>query len=97
MDDFGDLSNKEKIFMKLWNRFIKKHTIIADRDVPDECKQFLFEHNHALISSCLRKNFLLHLFNLWDNGVISSSHISSLMESYDEYEYSSNKVDSVDF
>ena len=84
MDDFGDVSEKEKVFMKLWNRFIKLHTVIADRAIAKKCMVFLSEHRNELITFDLRQNFLLHLFNLWDNCIISSSNISAIMTSYDE-------------
>jgi len=30
MDEFEDVTLKEKTFMKLWNRFLHRHAILAD-------------------------------------------------------------------
>jgi hypothetical protein len=34
MDEFEDVTPKEKAFMKLWNRFVHRHAILADFQVP---------------------------------------------------------------
>lgn len=64
IDEFNDVSSHEKIFMKLWNRFIKVHITIADKDIPKLCMAFIQEHKVTLKSDGLRDNLLLHLFNL---------------------------------
>jgi hypothetical protein len=33
MDEFEDVTLKEKTFMKLWNRFLHRHAILADFQV----------------------------------------------------------------
>ena len=83
LDEFEDVSAKEKQFMKLWNRFIKCNHVIADRDVPGKCHGFILRHREQLCDGGLRLNLLLHLFNLWDSGVISSKRILSCMSLFD--------------
>ena len=85
IDEFGDVSPKEKILMKLWNRFIKSHTIIADNAIPGRCMEFIVEHHKVFISGQLRPQLLAHFMNLWDNRLLSSTHIFRLMKRYDAF------------
>ena len=84
LDEFEDVSPKEKQFMKLWNRYIKCNHVIADKDMPMKCHLFTLEYRKQLMDGGMRLNFLLHLFNLWDSGVISSARILSCMSLFDE-------------
>jgi hypothetical protein len=88
LDELEDVSAREKQFMKLWNRFIKSNHIIADRDVPLKCQEFILMHRKQLLNAGLRLNLLLHLFNLWDSGVISSNRILHCMSMFDAAEHS---------
>jgi hypothetical protein len=84
IDDFDDVSEKEKKFMNLWNRFIKCHHVIADRDIPRKVESFIVMNREKLREGDLRINLLLHLSNLWDASLISSNRISSCMTIYDD-------------
>ena len=115
MDEFDDVDPHEKLFMKVWNRHVRKYKIYADHNVSasfrnnrhrqcrimlTRCDFFswftcLFNVSHyqvpaaclALVNTCreyittqgLRSNVLLHLFNLWDNGLVNSGDISHTM------------------
>ena len=83
INDFDDVSDKEKTFMNLWNRFIKCHHVIADRNIPRRVETFILMNRDKLIGADLRMNLLLHLSNLWDYGLISKNRISSCMAMYD--------------
>jgi hypothetical protein len=39
IDEFEDVSHEEKLFMKLWNRHIRKPTIFADAQVSRQVKR----------------------------------------------------------
>eukprot|EP00804_Cyclotella_cryptica_P013823 CCRYP_020887-RA/>CCRYP_020887-RA protein AED:0.10 eAED:0.10 QI:0/-1/0/1/-1/1/1/0/632 len=84
MEEFEDVSAKEKKFMQLWNRFIFRHVVIADRDIPGKCHEFIQRYRMELKRDGMRDNLLLHLMNLWDSGVISSVRILACMQVYDE-------------
>ncbi|KAK1748482.1 polycomb protein Suz12 [Skeletonema marinoi] len=86
INDFDDVSDKEKTFMNLWNRFIKCHNVIADRDIPRRVETFILMNRDKLIGADLRMNLLLHLSNLWDYGLVSKHRISSCMAMYDDGE-----------
>lgn len=84
INQFDDVSDKEKKFMNLWNRFIKCHHVIADRDLPRKVETFILMNRDKLKGADLRMNLLLHLSNLWDFGLISSNRISAFMAIYDD-------------
>ena len=92
LDEFEDVSPKEKQFMKLWNRYIKCNHVIADKDMPMKCHLFTLEYRKQLMDDGMRLNFLLHLFNLWDSGVISSARILSCMSLFDEVAGNEDKI-----
>ena len=83
LEEFEDVTPKEKGFMKIWNRYIKCNHVIADKDMAMKCHDFVLKNRKVLIEEGMRLNLLLHLFNLWDSGVISSSRILSCMTLYD--------------
>jgi hypothetical protein len=53
--------------------------------VPESCHLFAVQQGATLHAYGLRYNFLLHLFNFWDNSLIAASHISSCMAIVDAY------------
>ena len=63
--------------------FDQETVVIADRDVGRKCCEFIGRCGRELKEGGLRLNLLLHLFNLWDSGVISSRRISFCMEMFD--------------
>lgn len=84
IDSFDDVSQKEKNFMKLWNRHIKCHHVIADRDIPQKVESFIASHRDKLKEGELRNQTLLHLLNLLDFGLISSNFLTVCMIMYDD-------------
>ena len=76
IDEFEDVSAHEKLFMKLWNRHMRKPTIFADAQIPEACHHFALLQGKVLNEAGLRYNFLLHLLNLWDNSLVAATHIS---------------------
>ncbi len=83
LDEFEDVSSEEKQFMIIWNRFIKSNHVIGDRHMPDKCDEFILKNRKQLIDAGLRVQLLLHLFHLWDSGVISSNRIRRCMTLFD--------------
>jgi hypothetical protein len=69
--------------MSLWNRFIKTHSTIADRSIPQRCAVFVRKYAAELKRLNLRQDFQLHLMNLWDAGVMSSEAIAQCLAEYD--------------
>jgi len=85
LDEFDDVSTQEKQFMKLWNRHMNgSDEVVADRSIPGRCMDFVKLHGDKLAALGLRQTLLLHFCNLWDEEVISSKHVSTLMSYYDQ-------------
>eukprot|EP00587_Corethron_hystrix_P006660 CAMPEP_0113310734 /NCGR_PEP_ID=MMETSP0010_2-20120614/8262_1 /TAXON_ID=216773 ORGANISM="Corethron hystrix, Strain 308" /NCGR_SAMPLE_ID=MMETSP0010_2 /ASSEMBLY_ACC=CAM_ASM_000155 /LENGTH=278 /DNA_ID=CAMNT_0000166251 /DNA_START=1 /DNA_END=837 /DNA_ORIENTATION=+ /assembly_acc=CAM_ASM_000155 len=83
LDEFDDVSPKEKLFMKAWNRFIYSDIIIPDKAVPSLCLEFVEKHFRYLKKHHLRQQFLLHLLTLWDSSVLSSVAVRTILTCYD--------------
>lgn len=84
INEFDDVSDKEKMFMNMWNRFIRCQHVIADRDIPPIVETFTKMNRDKLKGADLRLNLLLHLSNLWDCGLISNNRLSTCMAIYDD-------------
>ena len=83
INEFDDVSDKEKMFMNMWNRFIRCQHVIADREIPQKVESFILMNRDKLKGADLRMNLLLHLSNLWDCGLISNNRLSTCMAIYD--------------
>jgi hypothetical protein len=84
LDEFDDVSAKEKTLMKLWNRHVRSYKIYADHNIPKACEELVRTCGGYLKKMSLRPNLLLHMFNLWDNGLVNSGEIMRVMQLYDE-------------
>ena len=84
MDEFDDVTPHEKIFTKLWNRFMKSHAVTADHAIPSKCFHFIRTHATFLVENGLRDELMLHFMGLWDSGLISSTHLMTLMADFDK-------------
>ncbi|BFZ02950.1 hypothetical protein BsWGS_05989 [Bradybaena similaris] len=70
IDEFTDVNEGEKALMKMWNLHVMDKEYIGDCMVPHACMTFVDEHGAEIIQKHLRRNFLLHLVNLFDFGLI---------------------------
>ncbi|KAJ0408372.1 hypothetical protein P43SY_003098 [Pythium insidiosum] len=86
LDEFEDVTLEEKEFMKKWNRHVKQFRILADFMVASSCRLFAKLHGKWVIETGLRFNFLLHLFNLWDNSLLNARAIIDCMLIVDHHE-----------
>jgi len=75
IDDFTDVNLGEKEFMKIWNHHVQKYTYVGDCQMPQALKMFIDERAHQVIQKGLYRNFILHLVNLYEFGVVGPSHI----------------------
>ena len=80
MDEFADVNEGEKGIMRLWNLHLLHNNFIADLQVFDACKLFITEQMNNLIKLNLFNNFLLHLANLHDYGLLKPHEILELVE-----------------
>ena len=79
MDEFEDVSKEEKMFMKMWNRFIFYNKILADFEVHQRCIDFAKAKGAEILKKGLRENFLLHLINMWDFALLRSDTMIECM------------------
>ncbi len=64
---------------------MRSHTLLGDHVLPRKCEVFLSMHLPLLTQYDLRQQFMLHLFNLWDNSLLSSIGVAALMKRYDAF------------
>ena len=79
LDEFEDVSKEEKMFMKMWNRFIFYNKIRADFEVHQRCIDFAKAKGEEIVKKNLRENFLLHLINMWDFALVRSNTMVECM------------------
>lgn len=71
IDEFTDVNEGEKELMKMWNLHIMRNGYVGDIQIPIACEMFLEMNGKELLQKNLYKNFLLHLCNFFDYGLIS--------------------------
>ena len=71
IDDFTDVNEGEKEFMKMWNLHVMKYGYVGDCQIPLACQMFVEQWGKEIIMKHLYRNFVLHLCNLFDFGLIS--------------------------
>ena len=62
---------------------MKSHSLIPDFVVPQKCVDFIHSHIEDMVNCNLRRELVLHLFNLWDSGLISCAHMVHCMTLFD--------------
>lgn len=72
IDEFTDVNEGEKELMKMWNLHIMRNGYVGDIQMPLAAEMFVDLHGIELLQKNLYKNFVVHLCNLVENGVISA-------------------------
>lgn len=76
IDEFSDVNEGEKEILKLWNLHImKNYKYKGDGMMRQACLDFVDLEGNNLIAKNLSRNFILHLANLFDFGLISSRDV----------------------
>lgn len=73
IDEFTDVNEGEKELMKMWNLHIMKYGFVGDCQVALACNMFVEQKGRELIQRNLYRNFVLHMCNLLDFGLVSAS------------------------
>lgn len=71
VNEFSDVNEGEKELMNMWNAHVMNRNYVGGVQMMDACDNFINLHGHELIRKNLYRNFLLHLTNLYDFGMIS--------------------------
>jgi len=80
MNEFDDVSDREKPFMKAWNLDV----VVPNSLLPGRCVDFLETNLTYVLEHGLWQKFLLHLLTLWDSSVISSVTMCSVIACIDD-------------
>lgn len=76
IDEFTDVNEGEKEILKLWNLHImQNYKYKADSLIRQACLDFAEKFGQVIIEKNLYRNFTLHLANIYDYGLISSSDL----------------------
>jgi hypothetical protein len=80
LEEFTDVSETEKVFMKRWNVFAETDVVIPDSSVEALVKRFA-EENKTWIKEeeGVREEFVKHCLNLWDNAVLTGKGMEKIM------------------
>lgn len=75
LDEFSDVNEGEKEFMKIWNLHIQHYTYVGDCQMNLALKMFIEEKGRELLQKNLYRNFVLHVCNLFEFGVLGPGHV----------------------
>uniref|UniRef100_A0A3Q0KFJ5 VEFS-Box domain-containing protein n=1 Tax=Schistosoma mansoni TaxID=6183 RepID=A0A3Q0KFJ5_SCHMA len=96
VEEFTDVNPGEKQIMQLWNALLlsirPSGLVVCDGQVLTLVCQFIHQHSRWIHRRRLRTNLLLHLVNLVDYGLLSSSHLRQLMLIYDKHVQELNPI-----
>ncbi len=95
INDFADVNEGEKGIMRLWNLHLLRNNFVADSQIYRACEQFIYEQTHNLIRFNLFNNFLLHLANLHDYGLLRPDEILKLVDYLHETKQSICKINNL--
>lgn len=88
LDEYEDISIREKAFMKLWNAFVNSFPLHADTYVRHGALLFARRMAPHIIEKGLRHIFLVHLISLWDFSLLTSEDLITCMTTVDAYKVS---------
>lgn len=80
LEDFTDVNEGEKEMLKLWNLHVLKHNFVGYTQMPLACEMFVNEYGNDILAKNLYRNFLLHLTNLHDHDMLSSSQMFTIVQ-----------------
>ncbi|XP_045464922.1 polycomb protein SUZ12 [Harmonia axyridis] len=72
IDEFTDVNEGEKELMKMWNLHVMKYGFVGNCQIPLACQMFVQQKGKELLLRNLYKNFVVHMSNLFDFGLVSA-------------------------
>ena len=94
VEEFADVNQGEKEFMQIWNAFLlsikPSEIVVCDGQIGNLLLSFIQRYGERLHRHCLRNNFILHLANLYDYGLLAPSLMRRVTCAFDEIKVSSN-------
>ncbi len=66
--------------MFLWNAFFHKRRVVADAVLGEAVAEFTAVHRTLVgAGSSLRRFFVLHLINLWEQGLLDAGGMDAIL------------------
>jgi len=90
IDEFSDVNEGEKEFMKMWNLHVQHYTFVGDCQMGLALKMFIEEKGEELLEKKLYWNFVLHLCNMFEFGVLSPGHVFTAISRLQQFIQESN-------
>ncbi|RWS10099.1 Polycomb protein suz12-B-like protein [Dinothrombium tinctorium] len=84
IDEFTDVNEGEKEVMKLWNLHVMKHGFVGDCQIPLALQKFVDNNWRDIVNKNLYKNFIAHLSNLFDYGLLSATTMRSTIRRFNQ-------------
>jgi len=79
LDQFTDVAQKDKDYMKMWNEFSHKEHLIADWDIMAATPEFIRRYG-AVLYNKHRSCHTLHLLTLHELGILKPNEIERLLD-----------------
>ncbi|CDS39627.1 polycomb protein suz12 A [Echinococcus multilocularis] len=93
VEEFTDVNKGEKEFMQIWNAFLlsirPSETVVSDSQMGHLLLAFVQRYGDRLHRRRLRNNFILHLANLYDYGLVAPSFMRKVTCAFDDLKPSS--------
>ena len=83
LDEFADVTQSEKQFIKLWNGYLKKDPPYSDYFFSEICRRFSADVGNQICEKKLRWPFLLHLLTMWEFNLVSMKVVEECMSMID--------------
>eukprot|EP00178_Gracilaria_changii_P020878 TRINITY_DN612_c0_g1_i3.p1 TRINITY_DN612_c0_g1~~TRINITY_DN612_c0_g1_i3.p1 ORF type:complete len:323 (-),score=55.30 TRINITY_DN612_c0_g1_i3:1442-2410(-) len=81
IEEFVDTIAVEKLFMNLWNQFVKmEHPIKSDREIAQACLDFVQKYRKTLIRYNLEVTFLRHLTEFTRMGLLDATSVFDIFQ-----------------
>jgi hypothetical protein len=84
LDEFSDIARPEKLVMMLWNHFVAKQPIYSESAVEYWVVHFCRTRLNVIQEHKLQIPVMLHLFNLYDNSLLSSKVMDHCVKILDD-------------
>ena len=78
LEEFTDVNVAEKTFMKVWNAFMRRDHVTADKQMRGLLEDFVGQFGPSV--GVTEEQWSKHLLSLWDHGVISGEVVSEVMD-----------------
>jgi len=83
--ELTDVTEKEKIFFLLWNRYMQANPILSQIQLPSQTFAFVSAHCSIVLKRRLEEQLIAHLTNMWYEGVIGQECMLKCMDFYNKF------------